>query len=1758
MVLAFCLAMGSCARDLVEPTPRDYLPDGTPVTLRIGFGTPEYEVTTVGTRAEASQADEARVHDLYVFIFDSSGNKIYGRFFSYGHLTASLTTLDSDPNEGWWVENKTLTGVTPYVSQTTGAVKVSTQTCSDAKVVVLANIQNAVSSFLQSGEDDDITYLNGISTLAELKATQVRLEQDVVNRKDLFLMMGTMDVENTKDMDWGDTSPSVSYNPTYKVDLKPLDAKVKFLVRCNPDSIDAVKAVYWQVCKTPDRCYLFPDVNDGNSPDETMYFDSEQAYFEGTETIEGVDWYVFTFYMMQNRKEALQDPTSYYDREKQRKQDTGTAGYQGTGGGNFVENKEWLYADPNATYVKFDLILTLTQKGISTLGGGDVGNALTSDTIFSVHLGDFSNSGLSDFNTLRGNYYKYFITINNSKSIYAEVMNDNERQAGQEGFLLLTDDEVVNADCHYEYHSITFTYDKDLDPGVFTWYVKTPFGEGRPTIKDDPDHAGYKLYTSEGLDYQWLKFAVNLEEGGTYSQNRRAYPGDSAYVANWKPDPATQEGRPTLMDINQLIEFVFDQTAKEKATPGSSYFKPLTPGEDCDSIIRATIFIDEYYYEENPITHQKDPDLWRTFVNAKPREMHILSNAVKSRDRQSDVILSSHSVIQQSIQTIYNIYEPSLRTLWGCEHKDEVKEKEPLGWPYWPAGNTEGARAGEDSALGKENGRLNSAYIWGVYSSQRANGTDQTKNWGDILNYEVQNKVPELRDDEGHHYHGMAYSCLTRNRDNNGNGIIDRDEVRWYMAASQQLIGIWVGNEALSMSARLYQPNDKTLDPTLWWRSHVVSSTAKKVSWAEEGAGATDLENDWKPWPSAYNTWESEAAATVGESVRCIRNIGTYDGPSGLADISEAPYPYAIDKYFTIDTIGTTRADRYYTFYFNRLDPKAIREYTSSDLPFHDQNSLHNRVYVKMETQPLSLDVPGYNVKMGDINSNVTRLGYNPYCPEGYRFPNHTEWLLMSLYLPSFYLQNDTNNIAYSGRNMPSRTFFDKGYYGSTDVGDPWYNEHNKVGWSYSNKIHCVEFNTAATRSRCVRDDESMIGNISGALSVKDRVVYPSDNNQVSFNFSSTASAFNAASLKLCYTIPSSGNYREIDIAMPEQPHGLQYRETMTVPIPSYASLGLTEQELRDSVYMVLQAEIRNVSGNNRTFDCPIVLAHPLSGSMTISGNRDKIYPSDRDTLIFNIVDHSSSATLNPNLTLELHYTDGGGVSRVVPVTGFTQPVGREHKGAYAFNVPSIGSEEGKINILPAVFNGVDPVEVFLRATISDTHGFSNSFDSETITLANPVEGSISAGTYFYPAGDEGDVTFDFESKGHTVQLSSATLTLEYTPPGGVLTQKTLSLSGNPSGLTYNPTETPLMPTLHELGLTAADLPLVANLRAEVSTADGLSAVSNGAVTIKSHYSGTVDILDSFDPTNGFPIQIDASSLAGSGLPVQSVKLRWKKEGDANYTEVPVTIPAGDQSLTSNTITAYWHPIWLDNSSLVYTDSTYYFSAEVSSSDANGLVDAGIIEFNAADVYATMEFIKINYNPNPGPWSSSNTVSDINQAWPVTQMTNLNFSKGDFIEAYLDVSNCVYIRKDGTANNDIGMDNLLSIGLGSLNWNNKDIYIYYPAHNPAEAPGEDRLQVNIRDNHDKVTRLRPYDLQGTMKFLLKKDLMKINDAELDYSYDVSALDGKNNGSGANAATYSQETITTITNASTVKIGSIEGRHRSRALYKYVRVVRKHE
>ncbi len=1178
LVWAVGLLLLSCSRTLEEEDRLTALPDGTPIWLNLSFGTRDPLDVDISTKAEATTVDEARVHDLYVFIFDAEGNKIYGRYFNYEHLTATLEELDSDTHEGWYVENKSLESLENPVTETTGAVKIATRSCSDATLAVLANVDNAVMAFV--GEDDEIAYLNAIQTLDELRASEVHLEQDIVNRKDLFLKLGTLEHVNLADMVWG-TLPQ-NYNTDYQVTLSSLDAKVKFLVRCNDTHISAEKAVYWEVYNAPDRCYLFPDYKAGEAPDDVMYFDTEESYFEGTTVVDNEQWYVFSFYMLESCLAARQNATEYYDREKQEKNDSGESGYHG--GGNYVENGEWIYADPHAPYVQFDLILTLTPEGIYNATGSSINNALTSDAVFTVHLGDFTGAGIDDYNTLRGHAYTYKILVNNSGSIYAEVEHDQENQAAQEGFLILTDNEIVNADCHYVSHSISFTYNSTITADMFSWYVKTPFGEGQPEKYTDPDDADAILYNPEGLDYLWVKYAVNALEGDVYSDNRVSYPGDSAYDPSWKPSLTDANGDPVatpeLMDVSQLIEYIFDQNRKKKAGESNDF--------DTNSQIKVTAFIDEYYYETNPLTGKGSEDLWRSFVNAKPREMHILSNARTSRDQRSDVINSSHSIVQESIQTIYNIYAPGLRNIWGCEHRDEIKEKVPDGWVYWPLekyGSTTECPLGERygtkwTDTGKSNGRLNTGYMWRVYSSNAAGGNTLTdQQWATFMNFNVDNDTPELREA----YQGMAFSCMTRNRDNNGNGVIDPEEVRWYLAASQQLLGMMLGNESLSLEARLYQPADGQ------WRAHVMSSTEIELMWTEEGGAMGAYSHD-AITAAPYHCWSSYAEAAKGQTVRCLRNIGTYDEDGVVTDVTYAPYDLDIDKYYTLEEDG----EGHYTFHLDRLDAKSLRDYSAGELPYHEQTSLTNRLYLQFTTQSKAEEVEAYSVKMKDQNPEVTALGYNPYCPEGYRFPNYDEMMLMTMALPATYLTQDAEGTAYASNVMfPTRTYYDKGYYGSlrSDT-EPWSVEQDKVGWTATTSVgvYCQESNHFVNHSRCVRDD-NMTGYINGEVTVPDNCLCPDDWSDIHFNFFSTASALSYASVKLCYTA-HSGNYREIDIPVENSPSGIQYRQTQQITVPSLAAMGLEFSDL--PVDLTLETTVRNVAGISKTVSLPLQLVHPL------------------------------------------------------------------------------------------------------------------------------------------------------------------------------------------------------------------------------------------------------------------------------------------------------------------------------------------------------------------------------------------------------------------------------------------------------------------------------------------------------------------------------------------------------------------------------------
>jgi len=392
--------------------------------------------------------------------------------------------------------------------------------------------------------------------------------------------------------------------------------------------------------------------------------------------------------------------------------------------------------------------------------------------------------------------------------------------------------------------------------------------------------------------------------------------------------------------------------------------------------------------------------LWKTFVNAEDRKLHILCNSEKSKDLESSSTGSVVTIQQRSIQCIYNT-DPSytvLQTAWGVENHDEYDGR----WDkYWSV--TSGENRGNDKRL---NGLYNSCKEWELSPVGTSNAFTTGVQWSKYMDYEVENDTPQLQSN----YQYMRYACMTRNRDNNGDGKIDRNEVRWYLASINQLLGLYVGETILNSNTRLYNksPEDRQSDERIKWQQHVVSSTAfnsesnnPTMLWAEEGTSTSHFYHNWAP-------------DIQGTGIRCVRNLGYIDGKDDES--------YSIDKEFDDYISAEKQGDGSYIFTCTHLNEKALRYYTSKELILSDERSLENSLYKKFQSYPTSntFTAQSFTVFNEKVDEEIAAGRGNPYCPEGYRTPSQIEAAIMR-----YYIDNWGNN------NTFTRTYWSFGPLGS-------------------------------------------------------------------------------------------------------------------------------------------------------------------------------------------------------------------------------------------------------------------------------------------------------------------------------------------------------------------------------------------------------------------------------------------------------------------------------------------------------------------------------------------------------------------------------------------------------------------------------------------------------------------------------------------------------------------------------------------------------
>lgn len=1060
------LMMTSCVREQFAPGGLT----GGEGYLYLTFGSaPNVEISTKATLKAES---ENRIMNLYVFVFDNAGHKIHSKWYSELDRTNSVGELDVI-EEGWYRENSTEAN-----KPSTGVIKIKSPSGSGFKIYVFANIDGdmvKISTEMLS---------HNINTEDDINNFQVYINQETTSRNGYFPMSGSISGVTVRDGEGITIGGGVS-----GLSLRRMDAKIKFTFKTGtrPDEngqvIQSFEPKGWRVFNIPKTAFLMEGNKDACSVDPntptgdysqyaSLFFDSEWANFE---EFPDQNTSSFSFYMLENRQTPKNSSfTNYQDRSRQKKTATGLNEVQAveytslSGKTSTKSMRIFQNANDFSTYV------LVSAKVIMKLTGSEAGQTLGGDVLYLIHLGDWNStihngssehwnddeySNVANFQTRRNTSYNYTVTVNSVNNIRIEVETSDgeniENQPGASGQITIAKEEIAICDAHYEAKTMTFSA-KNFFEGTtataddLTWRVSTPFGEGSPSIGHDGEDI------PAGLDYKWVHFRLNKKDASTkfYKDIRRRYTNrvfaeSSTFRSaadNMESDGSGDTGlegyhNDGVMDIIDMVKYIKTQVKRyaswlENGGNYADYKCDFDSEKLNDAKICVTVFVDEYYYDKDPIFGGSSPTLWKRFVNKEERAMHILCNSNTSKDLESRATGSVITIQQKPIKSIYNTDESytRLQNAWGLESVDEHADKV---FTY----NQDGSLNGLGGNTSGYNGLANSVFEWELAPNGNTVSNITTikpdVRWDKYLSFEVGNELPQLKDG----YESLRYICMSRNRDNNGNGIIDRDEIRWYLASVKQLIGMYVGGGVLESSVRIYNRStaDRESPDPARWRQHVISSTKypknnqPTVIWGEEGISTGDISGSLKEGNKKF-------------TVRCVRNLG-------LAN--DAPINKTPDDYIQY----SKNADGSYTFECTHINESALRYYSSRELDYEDERTTANCLYKKFETAPADQRWTSGEVSFKALNDEVSKYGssvYAGYCPDGYRLPSQTELAVMKYYM------------SLTG-HYPSRTFWSFGA-DPLALGGSGKDKGNKYGfciWDDNISLYAdAKFSTA----RCVRD----------------------------------------------------------------------------------------------------------------------------------------------------------------------------------------------------------------------------------------------------------------------------------------------------------------------------------------------------------------------------------------------------------------------------------------------------------------------------------------------------------------------------------------------------------------------------------------------------------------------------------------------------------------------------------------------------------------
>lgn len=837
-----------------------------PVKVSLSFSMPHAQEITV-TRADNNYSGISPNSGIRIFVFNTDGTYLETQDFSTSELT------DGGLNDSKLGRIYTAQDVNLYVG---------TQ-----KVYAIANISTSgyfentpelLEELQKAAEEGESEFLKLSYAIAETTVDRQAFPSFTTSYMPLSGFGEVTVSENGGNVDG-------------QVLLKRLVAQVRFYINTKGERKDDEDDKTYNITFTPQtytfynlpkKGYVLEGENKVISTDKKDFYDSYTVNISSaSETSNQASFNAFVPENLQTMQATCEG--NYYLRDAFGEQ---------TG-----ETKEWTYAPQQGMYVVIRGNYEEVDKETGELHRyGDVS--------YTIHLGDFSDKKYDNYEVKRNTIYTYNVAVKGVDQIVVEAttkdLTDGEMQNGAEGDIIELDvgKQMFHLDAHYEQVYVEYNLSemvrnlkgqesnptddrlKELIAGCFILSFQTPLNAGATTVVRPYEEAEInnkdEKESMSGIDDSWVEF-LPQKDSNTIS----SYPGenDAKLLSAWT---VCVEMGNVVYDLYKE-KSCFDSTDKD-------YKIILLQNNNGDWVARFTIFVNEYFYQKDLSGNAVG---WKSFVNQKDRVMMIASDMHISADNNSTYSKAMTYISQAAIQTFYN---EDTENAMGLETYNENGVITGPGKPVKEA---------TDWLNGRENTILNISGEKTLTDNIQWKGTDERPyiDWTKV-GYTTDNSTSGNVMNDFYNQESAYYACLSRNRDLDGDGYIDDNELRWYLPALSQYLRIGIGSMALSAKARLFQGSKEDMNMGDYDAGRYV------------GRGTLYYMSN----PKFNGYWAVEVGAygtTVGNGaqVRCVRNLpqkslveqaADKDAPVGDDALASSIY----EKVHTINEGGN------YLFYF--------------------------------------------------------------------------------------------------------------------------------------------------------------------------------------------------------------------------------------------------------------------------------------------------------------------------------------------------------------------------------------------------------------------------------------------------------------------------------------------------------------------------------------------------------------------------------------------------------------------------------------------------------------------------------------------------------------------------------------------------------------------------------------------------------------------------------------------------------------------------